>query len=322
MSRSAEHDFVTSVFIQCAAELSRSEVFGYEEADRGQFDFACTLTRDHSRNLIGQTLTHHAAGIDKDLASLLHDTDSHLPVYLYSDEARHVGRIQEFLSNARHRLADRVEVLRLLSYPSFNVDNETEREVARAAIKNQVVDDLLLNVTFGRLSSVDIDMLLKDVGIPGLLLGLLDRIATAGFMNYPELARTFGHSSNTLERRVRTLFAAGMLEQGVDSTLVRTTTRARVLLRIAHLLMREDKAGPELVYLLNRLGLGSHAEISDTDPTNLLSLPFDATAKRIRLVTELQQARTRYGAGLTGGGFLLDVRPGLPVPPGLMWIGR
>ena len=62
MPRCAEHDFVTECFIGVAHEMSRSEVFGYKEADRGVFDFACVLTRDNSRNLIGYTLTHHAAG--------------------------------------------------------------------------------------------------------------------------------------------------------------------------------------------------------------------------------------------------------------------
>ncbi|WP_147403944.1 hypothetical protein [Nocardia panacis] len=44
---------MTDVFIETARELSRSEVFGYAEADRGLFDFACVLTRDNSRHLVG-----------------------------------------------------------------------------------------------------------------------------------------------------------------------------------------------------------------------------------------------------------------------------
>ena len=77
------------------------------------------LTRDYSRQIIGQTLTYHAAGIDKDLASLLHEPNGELPVYLYPHEARNEGRVQELLHNARVQLPDRVSLLRLFRYPVF-----------------------------------------------------------------------------------------------------------------------------------------------------------------------------------------------------------
>ncbi len=302
--------------------MSRSEVFGYAEADRGVFDFACTLTGDQSRNLVGQTLTHHAAGIDKDLASLLHDSDSHLPVYLYSNEARHVARVQEFLQKARGQLPDRVKLLRHLRYPRFDADNEQERALVTEEIKSQIVEDLLLNVTFGRLSAADIDLLLLNTGMPGLLIAALDYIAMKGFVNYPDLAKALGTKPGTVRPRVPALVAAGMLQQGIDANMFQTTTRARMLLRIGHLLMAGDTAGPELAYILNKLGMGSHTAIDTAEPPDLLGMPYGPAEKRIRLVTELHSARRTYGAVLAGEGYLLGMRPGLPVPPDLTWVGR
>lgn len=302
--------------------MSRSQVFGYAEADRGVFDFACTLTQDHSRNLVGQTLTHHAEGIDKDLASLLHDSDSHLPVYLYSNEARHVVRVQEFLHKARNQIPDRVGLLRHLRYPAFNADNEVERAVVADEIKSQIVDDLLLNVTFGRLSATDIDLLLLHTGIPGLLIAVLDYIATRGFLNYPDLAKALHMKDSTVRPRVAALVTAGMLKQGVDSNYFQTTTRARVLLRISHLLATADSAGPELAYILNKLGLGSHVAIEAAEPADLLRMPYGPVEKRTRLVTELRYASATYEAELAGTGYLVSMRPGLPVPADLTWIER
>ncbi|MFE3193099.1 hypothetical protein ACFXHA_29105 [Nocardia sp. NPDC059240] len=322
MARSVEHDFVTGVFISCAQEMSRSEVFGYAEADRGVFDFACTLTSDHSRNLVGQTLTHHAAGIDKDLASLLHDSDSHLPVYLYSDEARHIVRVQEFLHKARVQLPDRVGLLRHLRYPSFDADNDDERRLVAHEIKSQMVDDLLLNVTFGHLSSTDIDLLLLNTAVPGLLLAVLDYVAAKGFVNFPDLARAVGAKEGTVRTRVPALVSAGMLSQAVDSNYFQTTTRARVLLRISYLLMAAEAAGPELAYILAKLGLGGHSEIDAATPSELLTMPYDPPEKRIRFMTELHYAKSEYGAELAGTGYLLSTRPGLPIPADLVWVGR
>lgn len=51
MAQSVEHEFVTNCFIEISNSLSRSKLYGYREADRGGFDFACVLTRNRSRAL-------------------------------------------------------------------------------------------------------------------------------------------------------------------------------------------------------------------------------------------------------------------------------
>jgi hypothetical protein len=98
---SAEHEFVSSTFLSVADYLARSELFTFAEADRRRFDFACLLTQHKERLVVGETLHHHAAGIEKDLNSLLLDDGDSVPVYL-SHTASHVSRIGEVVENFRH----------------------------------------------------------------------------------------------------------------------------------------------------------------------------------------------------------------------------
>ena len=106
MAESPEHRYVTSSFIQLVERLSSSELFGYREAERGGFDFACVLERDRSRPLVGQTLTHHSEGIEKDLNWLLFADDAEIPVYLFSNVTRNVARIRDTLQKARTKVPD------------------------------------------------------------------------------------------------------------------------------------------------------------------------------------------------------------------------
>ncbi|MEU7971280.1 hypothetical protein AB0B48_04490 [Micromonospora sp. NPDC049089] len=311
---------MTETFIDVARDLSRSELYGYGEADRGTFDFACCLTANHARQVIGQTLTHHAAGIDKDLASLLLESTTDVPVYLYSYDARNEGRIQEFLHRARRSLPDRVGLLRLFRYPAFDADIDSERTAVARAIRNQVLDDLVMNILFGRLQAADVSLFLQGTSISGLLLAALEHIALNGFFNFPELGRSLGANPTTLRPRVQTLLTAGLLVQMPGNSMFSATPRAGIFLRICSLLARDRGASTELAYILDRLDLGNHRTHPSIIPaeSELLRVPYSADGKRLRLLNEIRNARERFGADLTSFGFQLadpHAEPG-------RWIGR
>src|SRR6266702_1736538 len=124
---SPEHDFVSRTFLEVAREMSHSEIFTYVEAERSRYDFGCLLTQHRTLAIVGQTLKDHPDGIEKDLNWLLLGGGDSVPVYLYSDVARHVSRIGEIVNNARARIPDRVGLLRLYEYPPFDADDEHER---------------------------------------------------------------------------------------------------------------------------------------------------------------------------------------------------
>jgi hypothetical protein len=307
MARSAEHDFVTSTFIDVTRELSRSALYGYGEADRGVFDFAAVLTANNERQLVGQTLTHHAAGIDKDLAALIFDSRSNLPVYLYSHDARNEGRIQEFLHRASKQLPDRTGLVRLIRYPAFDADQDEERAAVAGAIRNQVLDDLLLNVLFGRLTRPDIDLFLQGTGIPGLILAVLETVAARGFVNFPTLAKPLGMKPSTLRSRVQALQTAGMLAQQPGNSMFATTPRAAIFLRICKLLGRRDAITSELAFILQRLGL-SDDRINPPIPKSmetLLQLPYTSAGKRQRLLFEIRAARERFDISFSNDNYHL-----------------
>lgn len=322
MAQSEEHRFVTSSFIDLVEGLSKSELFGYQEADRGGFDFACILERDRSRPLVGQTLTHHAEGIEKDLNWLLFAEDVEIPVYLYSDQAKNVTRIRDTLNRAKPTVPERTTLIRLYSYPSgFDADDQAQRDVVYDILRDQITDDLLMNVLFGRLTSTDIVMFLDATGISGLLLAALESIALYGFTNYSGLAAGLGMASATVRSRVQSLWAAGMLLTAPSAALFRPTQRARIFLKICSLLKPEEETGPELAFILSRLGLSS--ERGPVRPYKSLeeriAEPGDTPLDRRRsLMLEVAEARNNFGVPVSGGPYLPDDSYHSRVS----WIGR
>ncbi|MQA85749.1 MAG: hypothetical protein GEV03_14290 [Streptosporangiales bacterium] len=236
MAQSEEHRFVTSAFIDTVYELSNSELYGYLEADRGGFDFACVLERDRSRPLVGQTLRSHSEGIGKDINFLLFAEESESPVYLFSDNARNVTRVRDTLHRASSSLPKRVELVRLYSYPGeSDADDESQRRMMRELLREKIIDDLLMNVLFGRLTSADIAMFLSVATMPGLLLACLEEMAVGGMLNFADLADRLDSKSSTTRARVHSLWAAGMVQQLNGAVFYRLTQRARVFLKVCHL---------------------------------------------------------------------------------------
>ncbi|HZI77681.1 MAG TPA: helix-turn-helix domain-containing protein, partial [Gemmatimonadales bacterium] len=86
----------------------------------------------------------------------------------------------------------------------------------RRHLQQGVVDDLLFNVVFGRLTPTGVRAILLGSGMPGLETAILHHIATFGFLNYRELRDRFGVSAGTLRDRVARLQMAGLLLQPSD----------------------------------------------------------------------------------------------------------
>jgi hypothetical protein len=322
---SPEHEFVSATFLAVAEELAHSEIFTFAEADRGRFDFACLLTQHKHRAVVGQTL-QHAAGIEKDLNWLLLDSADSVPVYLYSHTARHVGRIAEVVGNARDRLPDRTSLLRLYPYPTFDADDERQRSAVENEIRRQVADDLLLNVVFGRLAGSDIQLFLLGVGIRGLQIAILETIALDGFLNFPALAQPLKMKPTTLRSRVANLVAAGMLRTPIDASLYAVTQRGRVFLRICALLRGSD-VGPELTFILDRLGLLVDGRGPDAwRPRDAPFLGFRSPPTGHQhlqlLIDEIDASQDAFGIEISGGPYEDDPAGRFAAPTDLTWVER
>ncbi|GAA3054996.1 hypothetical protein GCM10010464_19640 [Pseudonocardia yunnanensis] len=336
MPRSVEHEFVTESFLAIVEELSESRIYGYPEADRGKLDFACALTANRERLVAGQTLTHHAAGIEKDLNILLLENLDSIPVYLYEHSTRNEARIQEVIHRFRRSEPDRVSLLRTYRYPSeFDADNEVQREVVRDSLRNQIIDDLLLNVIFGRLAGTDVDYFLSDSRSAnfGLTLTLLEYIAVNGYDSQRRTVAALKQqdvsiSGNTLSRQVQTLLSSGMLEFALGRMLFRVSQRGKIFLRICSLIDPLLRVPPsfELRVILNRLGLDTGAlKASDEFFRRMMDekpRDGDPLARSFYLVAQIVGARHRYGLELSGGPYLDDPGEIHGGYTGLHWTGR
>lgn len=327
MVQSIEREFVTNCFIEISNNLSRSKLYGYREADRGGFDFACLLTLDRSRALVGQTLTRHAEGIEKDLNWLLFAEDVEIPVYLYSYSTRNESRVQEVLHRASRQLPHRTGLVRLFKYPSdFDADKEEQRDLVYDILRNRIVDDLVLNILFDNLTTMDIDLFLNGAGVYGLLLSVLEIIATKGFVNFPSLARDLGNRvhPSTLRPRLQHLVTSGMLETLLYSSVYRLTQRARVFLQICGLITEDCQPTPELAFTLDHLQLDIRSLPEGFDQTFFVS-EFGHTPpeRTLRLLQEIIAAKQSFGISVSGGPYgddpqgLMDKLPGDQI-----WIGR
>jgi hypothetical protein len=81
MAEAPEHVFLSNKFLEVLQRFSKSELYSYTEAERKKFDFACNLTRDWNRLVVGQTLWKHTEGVDKDIRTML--TDSNADIWTY-----------------------------------------------------------------------------------------------------------------------------------------------------------------------------------------------------------------------------------------------
>jgi hypothetical protein len=209
--------------------------------------------------------------------------------------------------------------LRLLRYPTFDASSEKERVAVAEAIQAQVIDDLLMNVLFGRLQAHDVSIFLQGTGIEGLLLAILNEIACNGFWNYPELGRSLDMKPTTLRPRVQTLLAAGMLAQKPQGSLFAATPRAGIFLRICSLMARE-LISAELVFVLSKLDLGSEAKHAPLPQRldELIQIPYSPMGKRLRLVWEIQAAVKYFSVLLAP----TDYRLVDPQDSEEHWVGR
>jgi hypothetical protein len=330
MAESDEHRFVTSTFLELTQDLSRSRVYGYQEADRKIFDFACVLASNYERQLVGQTLRSHPDGIEKDLNTLLLGQTSEISLLLYSDSAKNVARIHEVLARARRTVPDEVARLRLFSYPAnFDADDEDQRAAVRTSLEERVVDDLLLNVVLGNLLSNDIAVFLDSTSRhnPGLLLALLERIAVDLWPTATDLGRQFKDTAGvgSIRRRLQALFMCGMIERPLQRSVrpYRISHRGWTLLRLCKLLS-EKTITAELAFIVGRLGIGPerHVLMNDSRARRpyqpILNHVDTPEFRRWLLDYEVAMAIETYGVEFDEASYIL----GLEVDQYSTWIGR
>ena len=213
MAETDEHRFLSEKFLEIIETYSKSEVYGYTEASRKKFDFACNIQRDWSRPLVGQTLWKHQEGVDKDIRSMVLETDTDIWAYIVRDTVKNRALLQEVLQDFRQSVEGN-QLFKLKVFPippDFDVNDENARKVVEQSLKDAIINDLLFNVVFGRLSSTDVKFFLHTTGIVGLNLAVLYEVASNGFINYSALRDRLGVSVGPLKDKVNNLLGCGFI---------------------------------------------------------------------------------------------------------------
>jgi hypothetical protein len=259
MAESAEHQFLKSEATRVLAEFSKLRLYGYTETDRKKFDFSCLLERDWTRPLVGQVLWKHAAGIDKDLRTLLFDSESEIRLYIARDEVEHHQLFEEAIGDFR-RSAHGKDLFRLKTIwvpPDFDADREAHQAVIRAMVRERIVEDILINVVFGNLSEEHLRLFLSASGVPGLNLAILSVIAREGFLNIAALSKRLAISAGPIREKLPLLNGAGFIEAPIGELRFKVTSRGKVFLELLRRFAIEAQNGVfsnELSFILSRIG--------------------------------------------------------------------
>ena len=258
MAESPEHEFLKTHFNDVLRDFSALKLYGFTETDRKRFDFSCLLERDWTRPLAGQVLWRHTNGIGKDIQTLLTDAGSEIKVYLASDTVQHHSAFEETVSDFRRsgRFNDLFRLKAIWIPSDFDADKDKQRLVVGSIVKSKILEDILFNVVFGRITSGDIRLFLGASGIAGLNLVVLHNIATEGFINIAGLHQRLGVSAGPIREKLLILSGAGFITKPIGVLKYEVTPKGRVFLDILGRLVIEyhgESIGTELAYVLTKL---------------------------------------------------------------------
>src|SRR2546421_1082138 len=213
MAEAPEHIFLSQKFLEILHDFSSLQLYGYTEAERKKFDFACDIHRDWRRVLVGQTLWKHDEGIDKDIRSLLTKSGTDILAYVIRDNVKNRNAFSEAVQDFRNMgYEDQLFKLKPFWVPEdFDADSDQARKVVEKTLKVAVVQDILFSVIFGNLTANDIRFFLGLPGIPGLNLAVLYEIATRGFVSYSLLSKWLKVSINPVREKVLILQGCGLV---------------------------------------------------------------------------------------------------------------
>jgi hypothetical protein len=292
MSESAEHDFLKQVILEVLEEFSRLRLYGLTEAARRRFDFSCRLERDWSRLLTGQAAWRHGSGIEKDVRTLLTDTESEIKAYVARDTLAHRRLLDETVADYRHVTTIEPFRFKVFWVPSdFDADDEWHRNLVREKLKAEIVEDILFKVLFGEVDARSFRPLLDTTGRLDVILALLVHVAEYGMGSLAMPAAMLGVSPSTVERRRIALHTAGLI-RGLEGTLVaEISPSGRAVLDILVRLDQQRTSGtftPELAYILGRLG----CPIEEIDPKTPDGVPR-AFAQLVQVLDATKAAGVR-----------------------------
>ncbi len=320
MAESEEHRWLSRSFLEILESFSRLDLYSFTEADRKKFDFACLLQRDFIRPLVGQTLWKHTEGIDKDIRTLIAASDSEIWAYVARDNIRNRALFYEVIRDFQQTEHSRdLYKLKLFWVPeNFEVGSAQSEQVISFYLRDQIVNDVLMNIVFGKLTASDVRFFLNQMGIPGIHLAVLYDIANYGFFNYAELGTRVSVSVSTLRTRYQVVLGSGFIyepyspEKAGYSAVV--SLKGRVFLKLIQQVYQqycEGKITPELEFILKKLHLEPNLDdpipsLNSHEAISLVSTPPSPGKFFKLLIAQIIAAQQRFGVQLNSMNFIVS----------------
>lgn len=258
MPESDEHKFIKKCITDALYNFSKTKLYEYSEADRNKFDFACTLECDWSRPLVGQVLWRNRRGIEKDIRTLINDSDSDIKVYAISTTLSHESAFIEVMNDYKKsdRYPDLFKVRPIRIPENIDLDKDIDRKNVNEIIRSQIVDDILFNIVFGRLTPEDLNLLLTAGNNCCIEIALLYKIATNNFSSLASLSRSMRTSSTPIRESLPFLVGLGFLESSPFSAKYKVSLKGRVLLDLFRQIYQSFehlKFSEELLFIMDKL---------------------------------------------------------------------
>jgi Fe-S-cluster formation regulator IscX/YfhJ len=236
-----------------------------ENLDRGRYDFACIVRHGLTQLIVGQVLWKNTDGVAKDVSSLLLEERADVRVLVARDDAptraRVAGAVAEYQRS--HRFDDRLHRLVIIQAPDFDADDAAQREAVTEALREQILDDVLLRVVLGELLPRDVAFFCHMTNSSiragwdrlSINLRLLRYVRDGRFVSYGITAEDLGVGPARLREGKHILFGAGFIEP-VGGDLV-MTARGRTFTTLIDRLVSECNAGrlsTRLLDMFDRIG--------------------------------------------------------------------
>lgn len=101
MMASPEHQAIAETIDEVLQDLAGSALVGVFEGQRRTFDYSCLLSRDLERPLVAQVLWQHEHGLEKDIRTLLFDSEAPIKLYIVRDSTRVRARLDDVIASYR-----------------------------------------------------------------------------------------------------------------------------------------------------------------------------------------------------------------------------
>jgi hypothetical protein len=290
---SPEHKAIAEAIGGVLEYLSESALIGVFEGQRRTFDYSCLLKRDLNRPLVAQVLWQHDHGLEKDIRTLLFDSEALVKLYVVRDSARLRATLDDVLTSYRDDSSTRQRLLGLKLIfvpPDFDADDESQRLWLRSYLLSTFSRDLEFGVAFGGFSRHAFDVFVSHQGPLGLKYAILHEICQNGLVRNPTFTERLNYrTSGPIREALAMLNAAGLIRKWGTSVCCFPTLRGRFLLDFTRRLLLDVAAGVQWSEQTKRL----FRSLGMTSP----EFPIDG------LHSTIQKPQSWFGVNLQHAGF-------------------